>query len=179
MKMGIRKPSVKKSIKARTTGKVKRQVKKAVNPMYGKKGMGMVNDPKKAVYNKVYNKTTVGVSELTKTSKSKSSSVNLDDVPQEWLDKIAVYEEQENNTSPATWKVCGIIMKILAFSTAILFGLPGLFAGMFPLLIIAIIATFGFWKLGSSWSKKAIEAKERQIMEEVIEKKSTEHDSPC
>ena len=47
MKYGVRKPNVKKSIKARTTGKVKRQVKKAVNPLYGKKGMGIVNDPKK------------------------------------------------------------------------------------------------------------------------------------
>ena len=43
MKYGVRKPNVKKSIKARTTGKVKRQVKKAVNPLYGKKGMGIVN----------------------------------------------------------------------------------------------------------------------------------------
>ena len=54
MKYGVRKPNVKKSIKARTTGKVKRQVKKAVNPLYGKKGMGIVNDPKKAAYNAVY-----------------------------------------------------------------------------------------------------------------------------
>ena len=50
MKYGVRKPNIKKSIKARTTGKVKRQVKKAVNPLYGKKGMGIVNDPKKAAY---------------------------------------------------------------------------------------------------------------------------------
>ena len=41
MKIGIRKPSLKKSIKARTTGKVKRKVKKAVNPLYGKKGAGI------------------------------------------------------------------------------------------------------------------------------------------
>lgn len=47
MKYGVRKPNIKKSIKARTTGKVKRQVKKAVNPLYGKKGMGIVNDPKR------------------------------------------------------------------------------------------------------------------------------------
>ena len=60
MKYGVRKPNVKKSIKARTTGKVKRQVKKAVNPLYGKKGMGIVNDPKKAAYNAVYSRTTVG-----------------------------------------------------------------------------------------------------------------------
>ena len=64
MKYGVRKPNVKKSIKARTTGKVKRQVKKAVNPFYGKKGMGIVNDPKKAAYNAVYNRTPVGVSDI-------------------------------------------------------------------------------------------------------------------
>ncbi len=66
MKYGVRKPNIKKSIKARTTGKVKRQVKKAVNPLYGKKGMGIVNDPKKAAYNAVYNRTTVGVSDIAK-----------------------------------------------------------------------------------------------------------------
>lgn len=71
MKFGMRKPSVKKSIKARTTGKLKRQVKKAVNPLYGKKGMGIINDPKKAVYNKVYNKTTIGVSDLLSGGKKK------------------------------------------------------------------------------------------------------------
>ncbi len=61
MKIGIRKPSLKKSLKARTTGKLKREMKKAVNPLYGKKGMGVINNPKKAVYNKVYNKTSVGL----------------------------------------------------------------------------------------------------------------------
>lgn len=37
MKIGMRKPSLKKSIKARTTGKLKRQVKKAFIYGYGKK----------------------------------------------------------------------------------------------------------------------------------------------
>ena len=60
MKVGMRKPSVRKSIKARTTGKAKRAVKKAVIPGYGKKGSGWIKDPKKAAYNKVYNKTTFG-----------------------------------------------------------------------------------------------------------------------
>lgn len=64
MKYGVRKPSVKKSISTRTTGKIKRQVKSSVNPLYGKKGMGVVNDPKKAAYNAVYDRTTVGVSDL-------------------------------------------------------------------------------------------------------------------
>lgn len=37
MKFGARKPSLKKSIKARTTGRVKRVIKKSINPSYGKK----------------------------------------------------------------------------------------------------------------------------------------------
>ena len=54
MKIGVRKPSLKKAIKASTTGKAKRAVKKAVNPLYGKKGMGLVKNPKRAVKNAVY-----------------------------------------------------------------------------------------------------------------------------
>lgn len=75
MKYGVRKPNVKKSIKARTTGKVKRQVKKAVNPLYGKKGMGIVNDPKKAAYNAVYSRTTVSVSDLVKEAASTTQNL--------------------------------------------------------------------------------------------------------
>ena len=64
MKFGARKPSLKRSIKARTTGKAKRAVKKAVVPGYGKKGAGWVKNPKKAAYNKVYNKTTFSLFDL-------------------------------------------------------------------------------------------------------------------
>lgn len=65
MKIGVRKPSLKKAIKASTTGKAKRAVKKAVNPLYGKKGVGLAKNPKRAV-NAVYKKTTVGVKDLLK-----------------------------------------------------------------------------------------------------------------
>ena len=57
MKIGFRRPSLKKRVKARTTGKIKRKVKKAVNPLYGEKGMGIFH-PKKAIKNKIYKKTT-------------------------------------------------------------------------------------------------------------------------
>ena len=60
MKFGMRKPSLKKSIRARTTGKMKRKIKRSINPYYGKKGMGWVRNPKRALYNKVYKKTTFG-----------------------------------------------------------------------------------------------------------------------
>lgn len=66
MKFGMRKPSVKKSISARTKGKAKRAVKKAVSPGYGKKGAGLVKDPARSVKNKVYKKTTFGIGDLFK-----------------------------------------------------------------------------------------------------------------
>lgn len=66
MKFGLRTPSLKKSLKARTTGKVKRQVKKALISGYGKKGMGWIKNPKKAAYNKVYNKTSFSLFDLFK-----------------------------------------------------------------------------------------------------------------
>lgn len=66
MKFGMRKPSLKKSIRARTTGKMKRKIKRSINPYYGKKGMGWVRNPKRALYNKVYRKTTFGWKDLFK-----------------------------------------------------------------------------------------------------------------
>lgn len=62
----MRKPSIKKSISARTTGKTKRKLKKAVIPGYGQKGTGFIKNPKKAMYNKVYNKTTFSFWDLFK-----------------------------------------------------------------------------------------------------------------
>ncbi|WP_270765411.1 hypothetical protein [Weissella confusa] len=61
MKIGMRKPSPMRSIKARTTGKAKRAVKKAIMPGYGQKDMGRLTNPKKAAYNKVYKKTTFSI----------------------------------------------------------------------------------------------------------------------
>lgn len=58
MKFGLRKPSVNKSISARTTGRLERASKRAVNPYYGRKGVGVIKDPARATYNKVYNKAS-------------------------------------------------------------------------------------------------------------------------
>lgn len=106
MKMGMRKPSIKRSIKARTTGKVKRAVKRTVNPMYGKKGMGLVNDPKKAVYNKVYNKTTFGVSDIV--SQSDSTVSNTSGTPIVYYDDengIKLVEEFDNNAESVAFAI--------------------------------------------------------------------------
>ena len=68
MKFGFRTPSLKKSISARTTGRLNRAIKRAIVPGYGKKGIGMISDPKKALYNKIYKKTTIGISDIFKNS---------------------------------------------------------------------------------------------------------------
>ena len=81
MKIGPRKPSFKKSFKARTTGAAKRKIKRSINPLYGKKGMGFVNNPKKAIYNKIYNKTTFSTSPVSKPSGCLSSFLLLLSIP--------------------------------------------------------------------------------------------------
>lgn len=65
MKTGIRKPSVKKSISARTTGKVKRKLKRLANPFYGTKGTGWIRNPRRALYNKAYRKTTISTKQAS------------------------------------------------------------------------------------------------------------------
>lgn len=64
MKIGMRTPSVKRSIKARTTGRLKRTAKAAVNPLYGKKGMGLIKDPAESVKARVYKRTTFSLGDL-------------------------------------------------------------------------------------------------------------------
>lgn len=59
MKFGIRKPSLKKRLAARTS--IKRVVRHNLG-IKAPKGFGWVTNPKKAAYNRVYNKTTTGCS---------------------------------------------------------------------------------------------------------------------
>lgn len=74
MKFGVRKPSFKKSIKARTTGRINRAVKRTVNPLYGKKGVGFVKDPSRSIKNAVYQRTTFSVFGHGGSSKKAPSS---------------------------------------------------------------------------------------------------------
>lgn len=66
MKFGFRTPSIKRSISARTTGRAKRAIKRAIIPGYGRKGMGLLTNPKKSIYNRVYRKTTFGLGVIVK-----------------------------------------------------------------------------------------------------------------
>jgi len=61
MKFGVRKPSLKKKLAARTS--FKRVVRHQLG-FKAPKGYGWITNPKKAAYNRVYNKTSVGCSML-------------------------------------------------------------------------------------------------------------------
>ena len=66
MKFGLRTPSLSRSLKARTTGRMKRGVKRAVIPGYGRRGMGLIKDPERSVKNAVYKRTTFSIRDLFK-----------------------------------------------------------------------------------------------------------------
>lgn len=74
MKIGVRKPNIKNRVKSRTTRRATRVAKGAVNPLYGKKGMGYVNDPERAVKNKVYKQTTVSAEDAVEMVATKGKS---------------------------------------------------------------------------------------------------------
>ena len=69
----FRKKSFSKSLSARLSGTPKRRLKKALIPGYGQKGMGWLH-PKKKLYNKVYNSTTIDPVKLFKSINNNSST---------------------------------------------------------------------------------------------------------
>ena len=107
MKIGMRTPSLKKSLKARTTSKWKRQAKKAIIPGYGKKGVGWIKNPKKAMYNKVYHKTTFGLSDLLKPSKRRKKKV----VTKKQQSILSPNGKKQH--TPKEYKEAGIVLMVL------------------------------------------------------------------
>ncbi len=63
MKFGMRKPSLKKRVSARTSWK--RYVRHNLG-VKAPRGYGFITDPKRAAYNKVYRKTTFSVDDAAK-----------------------------------------------------------------------------------------------------------------
>lgn len=63
MKVGIRTPSLRKSIAARTSWK--RRLRHSAG-LKAPRGYGWLTDPKKAAYNRVYNRTTLSLWGLIK-----------------------------------------------------------------------------------------------------------------
>ncbi len=74
MKYGMRKPSWKKSLSARTKGRATRAVKSALIPGYGKKGMGWLHIKRK-LYNTIYKKTTFSLFDLFSSNRARGKII--------------------------------------------------------------------------------------------------------
>lgn len=74
MKFGLRTPSIKKRIAARTSWK---RIARHSMGLKAPRGMGIFTNPKRALYNKVYSKTSVGVDKLFRNSGHVSSPTNI------------------------------------------------------------------------------------------------------
>lgn len=72
MKFGIRTPSLKRRFAARTS--LKRYVRHSLG-LKAPRGFGLLTNPKKALYNRVYNKTTISVDKLLKVPSVKKIAV--------------------------------------------------------------------------------------------------------
>ena len=149
MKVGVRKPSVSRRVKARTTGKVKRSVKRAVNPYYGKKGMGMIRDPKKAVYNKVYRKTTIGVDDIFAAGSAGKRTC-----------KNNTYSSANQSYAqrPFTAKQLRIYSKLFKIVSVVffLFAVLGLLTEIYSILAVGLITGIFLWVQAGKYKKMMI-----------------------
>lgn len=76
MKFGLRTPSLKGRISARTS--LKRVIRHRMG-LKAPKGLGVITNPKRALYNRVYNKTSVSVDKLVKpVSSSRKGSLRTE-----------------------------------------------------------------------------------------------------
>ncbi len=64
MKFGMRKPSLRKSFAARTSPK---RIIKSKLGLKAPRGFGFVTNPKKAAYNRVYNRTSFSLASLLRS----------------------------------------------------------------------------------------------------------------
>lgn len=128
MKFGIRKPSLKKSLSAKFS--VKRKVKNAFG-LKAPKGMGVITNPKKHIYNKVYNKTTFSIFNPPKMNKSKSKKQE---------DKTLEYEYSKPST---TFRIVLIFLNLFGF-----IGIAGIHRLITGHILSGIIYLFSFGIFG-------------------------------
>lgn len=140
MRSYIRKPSVKKSISARTTGRVRRSVNKAVNPLYGRKGIGYIKNPKRAIYNKVYYKTSKGMYEILGNS---ASNYHLSSKGYSKISSLANQAEKSANKSSLLLGI-GTICLMLGFSLVLFVLWLGI---LFLIIAIVLFVASGINKI--------------------------------
>jgi predicted RNA-binding Zn-ribbon protein involved in translation (DUF1610 family) len=102
MKFGFRVPSFKKRLAARTS--LKRIVRHRM-VLKMPSGMGALINPKRALYNKVYSKTTIGVDDLVKPKKRAKPSKQIQ-TKKETLDGKRITTQRKEDGS-IDCPVCG------------------------------------------------------------------------
>lgn len=148
MKIGFRTPNLKKSLKARTTGKINRKVKKAINPLYGKKGMGFIKNPKKSVNSMIYKRTTFGLPDIVnaatfstgKKKKMHKKAVTLKasyNRPEYATNSTELISSTKGNPS-------GIFLRTIAM-LAFVIGIVFLLFSFWKGLIIISLSAITFW----------------------------------
>lgn len=135
MKIGVRTPSLKKSFKARTTGRLNRTLKKSVNPLYGKKGMGYIKNPERAIYNKVYHKVTV---DPLKPLKNGSRNNTKQTAPEPELVEYSFYKIETKEY------ICNKMMYILLAVFLGIFGAQYFYSGQKKK---GFLSLFFFWSV--------------------------------
>ncbi|TAN18811.1 MAG: hypothetical protein EPN37_04425 [Chitinophagaceae bacterium] len=88
MKIGFRVPSFKKSISATFS------IKKRIMPRF-KKGYGFIRNPEKAIYNRIYNRTTIPLIKWTNTNNKKSiiKNTSCKNMPDSHREKDILFDE--------------------------------------------------------------------------------------
>lgn len=123
MIFGYRTPNIKKSIKSRTTGKIKRTFKKSINPLYSNNGIGYIKNPEKAIKNSIYHKTTIDTTKPIKNTifrnsykKQKKANVSNTLVEENLIKKNTTRRKLNNDIplSNSTEKLITIISYIIA-----------------------------------------------------------------
>ena len=142
MKIGMRRPNIKSRVKSKTTGRIKRTVRRSIDPTDGKKGAGWIKDPKKAAYNAVYSRTTTGV--YTSGTKRHRTKDDFADYVGEYDEDIQFSEPPKSMPLSATLiMLAGIVMapvSIISFFFNIQRGFCFLFLACGLLVLGASIA---------------------------------------
>lgn len=110
MKFGIRVPSLKKRLAARTSWK--RVVRHSMG-LKAPKGFGVFTNPKKALYNKVYNKTSVGIDKVFSSHKKSSLTNNSTSSSNSFIINVIIF----------------LLLLVVFFPLAIVFLIYKLYAG--------------------------------------------------
>jgi len=147
MKFGFRMPSLKKRIAARTS--FKRVIRHSMG-IKAPRGMGFLTNPKKALYNKVYNKTTFGLGSAFKyKSSNKIPSVN------------SSATSKPTPSKKGSLKSLGIVVLIIF--------LISLKLAAIPIVLIGAICYYVWWKSPEQQAKRNVTAAQVLVQQQVYE----------